>query len=58
MASLLTGSARTPVTVRTGFLGAGKTAMLNRILHADHSLNVTVADGTGCRHRRYFSECY
>ena len=32
----------TPLTLLTGFLGAGKTTLLNRILHADHGLQVAV----------------
>jgi len=31
-----------PVTILTGFLGAGKTSLLNHILHADHGLRVAV----------------
>lgn len=31
-----------PVTILTGFLGAGKTTLLNRILHADHGLQIAV----------------
>lgn len=31
-----------PLTILTGFLGAGKTTMLNRILQADHGLRVAV----------------
>ncbi len=31
-----------PVTLLTGFLGAGKTALLNRILNGDHGLRVGV----------------
>ena len=34
------GSGVTPVTVLTGFLGAGKTSLLNRILNGNHSLRV------------------
>ena len=32
----------TPITVLTGFLGAGRTTLLNRILKADHGLRVAV----------------
>lgn len=31
-----------PVTILAGFLGAGKTSLLNHILHADHGLRVAV----------------
>ena len=31
-----------PLTVLTGFLGSGKTALLNRILSGDHGLRVAV----------------
>ena len=31
-----------PVTLLTGFLGAGKTTLVNRILHADHGLRIAV----------------
>jgi G3E family GTPase len=31
-----------PVTILTGFLGAGKTTFLNNILHADHGLRIAV----------------
>ena len=31
-----------PVTIISGFLGAGKTSLLNRILNADHGLRVAV----------------
>lgn len=31
-----------PVVVISGFLGAGKTTLLNRILQADHGLNITI----------------
>jgi G3E family GTPase len=31
-----------PVTLITGFLGSGKTMLLNRILHADHGLRAAV----------------
>jgi G3E family GTPase len=31
-----------PLTVLTGFLGAGKTTVLNRILTGDHGLRVAV----------------
>jgi len=31
-----------PITVLTGFLGAGKTSLLNRILHGDHGLRIAV----------------
>jgi G3E family GTPase len=37
-----TGAAPIPVTVLTGFLGAGKTTVLNRILNGDHGLRVAV----------------
>lgn len=33
---------RIPVTILTGFLGAGKTTMLNHILNGDHGLRVAV----------------
>jgi G3E family GTPase len=31
-----------PVTILTGFLGAGKTTVLNHLLHSDHGLRVAV----------------
>jgi len=31
-----------PITILTGFLGAGKTSVLNHILRADHGLRVAV----------------
>lgn len=31
-----------PVTILTGFLGVGKTTLLNRILHAEHGLRIAV----------------
>jgi G3E family GTPase len=31
-----------PITILTGFLGAGKTSLLNRILNGDHGLRVAV----------------
>jgi G3E family GTPase len=31
-----------PITIITGFLGAGKTSLLNHILHGDHGLRVAV----------------
>ena len=34
------GPASVPVTVLTGFLGAGKTTVLNRILNGEHGLRV------------------
>ena len=39
---LKTGPTVTPVTVLTGFLGVGKTTLLNRILNGDHGLRVAV----------------
>ncbi|WP_127114413.1 CobW family GTP-binding protein [Shimia sediminis] len=33
---------RTPVTIVAGFLGAGKTTLINQILQGDHGLNITV----------------
>ena len=33
---------RTPVTVLTGFLGAGKTTLINRILSEAHGLRIAV----------------
>ena len=35
---------RVPVTVLTGFLGSGKTALLNRILTEQHGLRITVIE--------------
>jgi G3E family GTPase len=35
-------SAMIPMTILTGYLGAGKTTLLNRILRANHGLNVAV----------------
>jgi G3E family GTPase len=35
-------SAQTPVTVLTGFLGAGKTTLVNRILSEEHGLRIAV----------------
>jgi len=31
-----------PVTILSGFLGAGKTTMVNHILHGDHGLKIAV----------------
>ena len=31
-----------PITILTGFLGAGKTTVLNHLLHADHGLKIAV----------------
>ncbi len=31
-----------PVTIISGFLGAGKTSLLNHLLNADHGLRVAV----------------
>ena len=31
-----------PITILSGFLGAGKTSLLNHILHGDHGLRVGV----------------
>jgi len=31
-----------PLTILSGFLGAGKTTVLNHILHADHGLRIAV----------------
>lgn len=39
-----------PVTLISGFLGAGKTTLVNHVLHADHGLRVAViinAEGLG-----------
>ena len=36
------GRSLTPVTVLTGFLGAGKTTLANRILSEDHGLRIAV----------------
>jgi G3E family GTPase len=33
---------RIPLTILTGFLGAGKTSLLNHLLHAEHGLRVAV----------------
>mgnify|MGYP001415253751 CR=1 FL=1 len=40
----MTQPARTPIpiTILTGFLGAGKTTVLNHLLHSDHGLRVAV----------------
>ena len=35
-------AAPTPLAVLTGFLGAGKTTLVNRILAADHGLRIAV----------------
>ena len=35
-------SAPTPVTILTGFLGVGKTTLLNRVLTGDHGLRIAV----------------
>ena len=37
-------SARLPVTVLTGFLGSGKTSLLNRILSASHGQRIAVIE--------------
>lgn len=31
-----------PITILTGFLGAGKTTLMNRILNDDHGLKIAV----------------
>jgi G3E family GTPase len=31
-----------PITILAGFLGAGKTSVLNHILHAEHGLRIAV----------------
>jgi hypothetical protein len=36
------GHGPAPVTLLTGFLGAGRTTLLNRILNGDHGLRVGV----------------
>jgi G3E family GTPase len=35
---------RTPVTVLTGFLGAGKTTLMNRILTKNHGKRIAVIE--------------
>lgn len=35
-------SGKVPVTIISGFLGAGKTTLINNLLQADHGLNITV----------------
>ena len=35
-------SKRTPVTVLTGFLGAGKTTLMNRVLNEQHGQRIAV----------------
>jgi len=37
-------SARVPVTVLTGFLGAGKTTLVNRILSEQHGKRIAVIE--------------
>jgi G3E family GTPase len=39
---LVAGPRVSPVTVLTGFLGAGKTTVLNRSLSGDHGLPIAV----------------
>ena len=35
---------KTPVTIVTGFLGAGKTTLVNNILSGDHGLKIAVIE--------------
>ena len=37
-------TARIPVTVLTGFLGAGKTTLVNRILSENHGKRIAVIE--------------
>ena len=37
-------AAQIPVTILTGFLGTGKTTLLNRILREDHGLRIAVIE--------------
>jgi len=38
----------TPVTVLTGFLGAGKTTLVNRILSEEHGLRILLDRSADC----------
>ena len=40
----LEGDTRVPVTVLTGFLGAGKTTLVNRILTENHGKRIAVVE--------------
>ena len=42
--STLGGDTRVPVTVLTGFLGAGKTTLVNRILTENHGKRIAVVE--------------
>ena len=44
MTTELEGDTRVPVTVLTGFLGAGKTTLVNRILTENHGKRIAVAE--------------
>ena len=42
---------KVPVTVVTGFLGSGKTTLVNRVLTADHGKRVVVSRTSSARSR-------
>ena len=44
MAYKQTVAPRVPVTIVTGFLGAGKTTLINNVLTADHGKKVAVIE--------------
>ena len=40
----MTDADKTPVTIVTGFLGAGKTTLVNNILRGDHGMKLAVIE--------------
>merc|ERR1719476_1197941 len=44
MSAPLVGCVRTPVTILTGYLGSGKTTLVNHILRERHGLRVAVIE--------------